>query len=332
MRETPDAPAASVARGRPRGVSARGRPRGVRISEARRVAAVAVLLAVTVIGLRTRGAFSHTPNAAVAGATGAGLVTAMAACEGVALVAFIVLLAATRRQRRPRDEEEPERLYFPWWAKTAGVLLALGLLVTPLVVLFTLKTRTHAPVPPLAPRVNPLSRAQPPNAPAQSSPWPLIAGMVIAIVVVLVLTLLTRRRRLPGRPNRVDRVAALAQGLAAGSAALQANHEPRAAIIACYTAMEQGFAAAGSAPAAADTPAEVLARATAAGIVRRRSGAGPAEVLTGLFRRARYSAEPMTSADSAAAAAALTRMRADLGVLAPAAAAAGAGAPAGAGP
>jgi multisubunit Na+/H+ antiporter MnhB subunit len=256
----------------------------------------------------------------------------MAACEGVALVAFIVLLAATRRQRRPRDEEEPERLYFPWWAKTAGVLLALGLLVTPLVVLFTLKTRTHAPVPPLAPRVNPLSRAQPPNAPAQSSPWPLIAGMVIAIVVVLVLTLLTRRRRLPGRPNRVDRVAALAQGLAAGSAALQANHEPRAAIIACYTAMEQGFAAAGSAPAAADTPAEVLARATAAGIVRRRSWAGPAEVLTGLFRRARYSAEPMTSADSAAAAAALTRMRADLGVLAPAAAAAGAGAPAGAGP
>jgi hypothetical protein len=103
----------------------------------------------------------------------------------------------------------------------------------------------------------------------------------------------------------------------AGSAALQANHEPRAAIIACYAAMEQGFAAAGSAPAAADTPAEVLARATAAGIVR----SGSAEVLTGLFRRARYSDEPMTSADSAAAATALVQMRADL---------AGAGASAGA--
>jgi hypothetical protein len=35
-------------------------------------------------------------------------------------------------------------------------------------------------------------------------------------------------------------------------------------------------------------------------------------VLTGLFRRARYSAEPMTSADSGAAGSALAQMRADL--------------------
>ena len=246
-----------------------------RTGEARRVATVAMLLAVTVVGLRTRGAFSHTPDAAAAGATGAVLATALAACEGVAFVAFIVLLVAARPQRRPRDEQEPERLLFPWWAKTAGVLLALGLLVTPFVVLLSLKVRKHTPVPPVAHLVNPVSRSQPPNAAAQSSAWPLIAGLVIAI---------------------------------AGSAALQANHEPRAAIIACYAAMEQGFAAAGSAPAAADTPVEVLARATAAGIVR----SGSAEVLTGLFRRARYSDEPMTSADSAAAATALVQMRADL--------------------
>jgi multisubunit Na+/H+ antiporter MnhB subunit len=280
-----------------------------RTGEARRVATVAMLLAVTVVGLRTRGAFSHTPDAAAAGATGAVLATALAACEGVAFVAFIVLLVAARPQRRPRDEQEPERLLFPWWAKTAGVLLALGLLVTPFVLLLSLKVRKYTPVPPVAHLVNPVSRSQPPNAAAQSSAWPLIAGLVIAIAVVLTLTWLTRRRRLPGRPqNRVDRAVGLAEGLAAGSAALQANHEPRAAIIACYAAMEQGFAAAGSAPAAADTPAEVLARATAAGIVR----SGSAEVLTGLFRRARYSDEPMTSADSAAAATALVQMRADL--------------------
>ena len=116
-----------------------------------------------------------------------------------------------------------------------------------------------------------------------------------------------------GEARRVAPIAAAERrgpvlGLAAGSAALQANHEPRAAIIACYAAMEQGFAAAGSAPAAADTPAEVLARATGAGIVRP----GPAEVLTGLFRRARYSAEPITPADSGAAATALAQMRAAL--------------------
>ena len=67
--------------------------------------------------------------------------------------------------------------------------------------------------------------------------------------------------------------------------------------------MERGFAAAGSAPAVADTPAEVLARATRAGLVRSE----PAETLTGLFRRARYSTYPMTSTDSRVAADALDR-------------------------
>ena len=276
------------------------------------MATVVVLLGVTVIGLRARGTFSRAPDAAAAGATGAVLATALIAGEGVALAAFVVVLVAARRQRRPPDTEEPERLLFPWWAKILGVLLAVALLVTPPVVLIT-RVRKHTPVPPpLSHLANPVSGASP--SPAAASPaWPLIAGMAIAIAVVLAMALLTRRRRAPGRPrNRLSPIAALAGGLAAGSAALQANREPRAAIIACYAAMEQGFAAAGSAPAAADTPAEVLARATGAGIVRSE----PAEVLTGLFRRARYSAEPITPADSAAAAAALAQMRTDLADLA----------------
>ncbi len=291
------------------------------------MAAVAVLLAVTVVGLRTHGAFSHAPDAAAAGVSGAVLATALVACEGIALAAFIVLLLAARPHRRPRDDQEPERLIFPWWAKTAGVLLAFGLLVTPLAVLFRLKVRKRTPVPPLAHLTSPLSSSRSPGTATSSSAWPLIAGMMIAIAVVLTLTWLTRHRRRPGGPGGPggrgprDRAAALAEGLAAGSAALQASHEPRAAIIACYAAMERGFAAAGSAPAAADTPTEVLARATTAGLVRSTS----AQVLTGLFRRARYSAEPMTPADSAAAAAVLVQLRADL--TAPgAAAAAGAGA------
>jgi Domain of unknown function (DUF4129) len=116
----------------------------------------------------------------------------------------------------------------------------------------------------------------------------------------------------PGAAARDQARLALGASLAAGRAALAgtlAPRDPRAAIIACYAAMERGFAAAGSAPAAADTPAEVLARATGAGLVR----SGPAVRMAGLFRRARYSSEPMTSADSAAAAAALDQMQADLG-------------------
>jgi hypothetical protein len=278
-----------------------------------RVAAVAVLLAVTVVGLRTRGAFASKPDAAAAGATGAVLATALIACEGVALAAFIVLLVAARSQRRPRKEDEPERLVVPWWAKTIAVLLALALLATPPVVLLTRPTkptRKHSFVPPLGHLVNPVSGSRPPGAAASPVAWPLIVGMVIAIAVVLTLTLVVRRWRLPGPPRHLDRPAALAESLAAGSAALAANDDPRTAIIACYAAMEQGFAAAGSAPAAADTPAEVLTRALAA-----ETGAawGSAETLTGLFRHARYSSDPMTPADAQAAATALTELRARVG-------------------
>jgi Domain of unknown function (DUF4129) len=266
-----------------------------------RVVTVVVLLAVTVIGLRSRGAFSTAPNLAAAGATGTVLATALAVCEGVALVAFVVVILSVRPRRGKPDSEEPVQLFFPWWAKSLGVLLALALLAAPLVVLFSTKVRKKAAVPPPAVPGHLLGGSPRVTTPGAGSAWPLVIGIVVAVAVTLVL--LTRRRRLTTAPrNRVDRLAALAEGLAAGRVALTANAEPREAIIACYAAMEHGFAAAGSAPAVADTPAEVLARATGAGIVRP----GPAEALITLFRRARYSTEPMTATD------ALTQLRADL--------------------
>ena len=273
------------------------------------MAVVAVLLALTVTGLRARGTFAHGGNQTAAGASGAVLATVLSAAEGLAVVAFIVVLASARPQRQPKDdEEELWRPKIPWWAKTAGVLLAVAALVTPFAVLFTRKPRQLGPRPlPLGPPKVSLGHAATASG---SAVWPLITGMVIAIAIVVALTLLGRRKR-PARtePRNRTRLAALLASLAAGSEALSAGGEPRAAIIACYAAMERGFAAAGSAPAVADTPAEVLARATRAGLVRPE----PAETLTGMFRRARYSTYPMTSADSLLAADALTEMRSDLG-------------------
>jgi hypothetical protein len=275
------------------------------------VAAVAVLLAVTVTGLRARGTFAHAGNQTAAGASGTVLAIALSAAEVLAVIAFIVVLASARPQRQPNDEdeddEEPWRPNIPWWAKAAGVLLAVAALVTPFAVLFTRKPRQLGPRPLAAgpPEVS-LGHA----ATSSGSPvWPLITGMVIAIAIVVALTLLGRRKR-PARAESKHRtrLATLLASLAAGSDALSAGGEPRAAIIACYAAMERGFAAAGFAPAVADTPAEVLVRATRAGLVRPQ----PAETLTGLFRRARYSTHPMTSTDSRVAAAALTQMRSDL--------------------
>jgi hypothetical protein len=272
------------------------------------VAAVAVLLAVTVTGLQARGTFARGPDQAAIGVSGAAAAIILSAAEGIAVIAFLIVLASARPQRKPKrdEDEEPWRPAIPWWAKTLGVLLAVAALVTPFAVLFTRKPRPLVTRPLTgAPSAGPGKLTAPPS----SSIWPLITGMVIAILVVLTLAVLSRRRR-PARTgaDRRSRLATLLDSLAAGSDALTAGGEPRAAIIACYAAMERGFAAAGSAPGAADTPAEVLARATRAGLVR----AEPAETLTGLFRRARYSTYPMTSADSRVAADALTEIRTGL--------------------
>jgi Domain of unknown function (DUF4129) len=275
------------------------------------VAAVAVLLAVTAIGLRARGPLQHAANQTAAGASGEVLAIALSAAEGLAVIAFLVVLAEARPQRQPKpdeDDEGPWRPKIPWYTKTLLVLLALAALITPFAVLLTRKPRQLVRRP--LPSGNPAAPLGHAATSSGSQAWPLITGMAIAIAVVVALTLLSRRKRAARtEPKTRTRLDALLASLAAGRVALTAGGEPRAAIIACYAAMELGFAAAGSAPAVADTPAEVLARATRAGLVRP----GPAETLTGLFRRARYSTSAMTSADSRAAADALTELHTDLG-------------------
>jgi hypothetical protein len=295
--------------------TSRTRPRAGRADRtaAWRVAAVAILLALTAAGLRARGTFSHAPDRALAGASGAVVATALTVTEGVALVAFVLVLAMARPRRKPKaDDDEPPRLPFPWWAKTLAVLAAVAVMVTPFAVLLTRKTRPRATAAQARAGVLAGRGATPPRLPAHGPSWPLLAGMLIALALLLALTAWSRRtrRRATGPPPDQARLA-LGQSLAAGRAALAGTltpRDPRAAIIACYAAMERGFAAAGSAPAAADTPAEVLARAAGAGLVR----SGSAARMAGLFRRARYSSEPMTGADSAAAASALDQMQADL--------------------
>jgi len=281
---------------------------------AARTVTVAALLAVAVIGLRARGAFPHRASSALIGAGGSVSIEVFAAAEGAGLIACVILLALLPRRREHDAEEEQLRWRAPvqWWVKTLGVLLCLAIYLAPVVILIVERGRKAVTAPaPTRPLV-PLPGTGHQVAPSQGSlMWPFVAGMIIAAVAVLVVAVRSRLRRHgdgTSRPGRVRAASLLAEGLRAGSDALAAGGEPRQAIIACYAAMERGFAAAGSAPAVADTPAEVLTRARRAGIIR----SGSAEVLTGLFRRARYSSQPMTSADSGAAASALAQMRADL--------------------
>jgi hypothetical protein len=280
---------------------------------------VAVLLAVAVAGLQARGAFSDQGSSALANAGGRVISGAFGVAEGAGLVACVVVLAlilpGLRRPGREGKAEERRRPV-PWWAKPVIMLFALAMLAAPWFILLARQNgRTSTtPLRPSGPLVPRPGTGQLAGASGSSSAWPLLAGVLLAVVAVIVVAVLARRMRLrnhgltPGRAARAD---PLSVGLIAGHEALLAGLEPREAIIACYAAMERGFAAAGSVPEAADTPAEVLTRASDAGLIRSDSAA----VLTGLFRRARYSSQPMTSADSDAAASALARMRADFDLL-----------------
>lgn len=133
----------------------------------------------------------------------------------------------------------------------------------------------------------------PPHAPPLRDV--LIAILVIAIIVVLIIAWGRRRRFARYRLDLtaglgVDEAADdLARAVESGRAALRDIDDARAAIIACYVAMEQTLAEAGAARGAAETPDELLVRAVAAGLVPR----GPAALLTELFYEARYSTHHM---------------------------------------
>ena len=96
--------------------------------------------------------------------------------------------------------------------------------------------------------------------------------------------------------------------MAEGRAALAGVDDARAAIIACYVAMERSLAERGTARAAADTPDELLARAVASGVVR----GGAAGRLTALFYEARFSTHPLDGGQRDAASAALDELAAEL--------------------
>jgi Domain of unknown function (DUF4129) len=289
-----------------------------------RVAAEAVLLGVTAIGLRARGALSPAPSTALASAGGHAGAAVLAALEGAGLVgcaALVVLLFRRLRRRRPADEDFEHvqwRPPLPWWVKALALAASLAMLAAPIAALVAVAGRRPAAVRPgpAAPLGTPRPGPGHVVPPGPATVWPTVAGVILAIAALVALAVIARRGRLDhetvpqsAHVREPGDLGALAASVMAGSHALFAADSPRQAIIDCYAAMERGLAEAGTPPAAADTPGELLARAAARGVVR---GSAASE-LTGLFRRARYGLGNVTETDRAAAATALTRLRADLG-------------------
>ena len=153
----------------------------------------------------------------------------------------------------------------------------------------------------------------------------LIAALLAAVVISVWWAARLRRAALP-RPAAGDIAedsAGLREAVESGRAALAGEiDDARAAIIACYLAMERTLAERGTARGIADTPDELLARAVRSGLVR---GAA-ARRLTALFYEARYSSHPLGGDQRVAASRALDELAAELRDKAPAADGATAGA------
>ncbi|MFI0482877.1 DUF4129 domain-containing protein [Actinomadura sp. 9N215] len=215
------------------------------------------------------------------------------------LIAFAVLLtvaaalvaAALHRRREPVSVRRPH----------AGlVLLVVGLPIAVMCIAFTLPRTEKVPKP--KPKLEPGR----PSAPWTVS-WPVVAAVLALAVIALVAWTVVRRRLsrlpVPAAPPPPD---GFEEAAAAGSRALRSTGDPRAAVIACYAAMEGVLAEAGAAPLDSDTPAEVLARASGSGL----DGLDAATALTALFTEARYSVHPVTERHRAEALAALESLRA----------------------
>jgi hypothetical protein len=131
---------------------------------------------------------------------------------------------------------------------------------------------------------------------SSSVPWRelLIALLIVVVVTVLIIAWRNRTRLSFNDPQDLmtDTESELARAVESGRAALTELDDARAAIIACYVAMETSLAQAGTKRELAETPDELLDRAMTAGQVP----AVPAGTLTELFYEARFSTHHMPSA------------------------------------
>jgi hypothetical protein len=247
---------------------------------------------------------------------------ALEAVFGVLLVVTVRREGAARRAARGQplaaagDEiSVPSALRLVLrWVLGAGMAAVAVLLLADLHLHFFSKPRQQSGsvAPPLRLRLSP-SPSRGGGTAFHIPLGPILYGLlVLALVAAVVLSIWwSARLRRPAAPGRIQGDSGseeLREAVESGRAALASLSDARAAIIACYLAMERSLAERGTARGAADTPDELLARAVAARLVR---GAA-ARRLTALFYEARFSSHPLGREQRDAASQALDELAAEL--------------------
>lgn len=235
---------------------------------------------------------------------------------------FAVLAVLTLRRRRSAHQEPVAR-------KLQGTLLtALGAGAAIVAVVTVLGLNLHLfvrrdtrplprqPLPTRSPGTSPPGHRAPPapiHLPLTALLYTLLVLLLLAAIAVSIWWARRLRPPVPARDDAliVEDSEDLREAVESGRSALRTVDDARAAIIACYLAMEQSLADRGTARGVADTPDELLARARDKGVVRGTAAAR----LTALFYEARFSSHPLGPAQRAAAERALDELAAALAQL-----------------
>jgi Domain of unknown function (DUF4129) len=214
---------------------------------------------------------------------------------GVVMVAALVVVVWSGRRRKddpPDHEPTPMRLHWVW--KLLAVLLPLALGGALIAAALLGARPAHYVPPPPGGGYGLLPLQHPPLLPGNRRtgfvvpawlPWTVLGIVGVAITALLVTLWLRRHRPVVGASE--PGVARAAVEAAIG--ALDAETDPRRAVIAAYGAMQRTFADHGIGRCAAEAPREYLGRTLAASRATERE----ATTLTGLFEEARHSIHPI---------------------------------------
>jgi hypothetical protein len=250
------------------------------------------------------------------------------AAIGVALEVIIGILlvimlrrraAALRARRAVGGQTGPGNMMAAKLRQVLIFVLGAGMIAVGVVIDNTLHLHVRVPKePPYNPSRGPRHHMKPNNVrPEAVFHFALTAGLygllIVALVAAVLLSIWWSKRFQIAVGGREDGLMAadsddLREAVESGRSMLRTVDDARAAIIACYVAMENSLAERGAARAVADTPDELLARAISSGIVR-----GPAAGrLTALFYKARFSSHPLGGGERDAAEQALDELAAAL--------------------
>lgn len=262
----------------------------------RQVAGVALLVVVT-LGASARGHVSlKWSNSNLADEVAATLMIALAILGVFAFIALRVSTKMARRHIEAHGGEASADGRRRWALALMTVLLCAGLAA---LAIKWLRDHGAGQGSSFSSRVG----ATPASTPAIPTPADqqsaaglgvFLAALAIVFVVCAVAAFLLWRGRgradLPPLAVVVEDDDPLHAAVREGAAAMDDIEDPRAAIIACYIAMRGALERAGVEAKRSDTPTEMLARSSAAGVAP-----AAARVLTALFLEARFSTHPMSA-------------------------------------